>query len=377
MKKAFFVLPLSILLLTACSSSSNTPPTVVNAGESDLPPSMMQPVPGTGAMDNSYGWQTEVQPVTMPSMMQTPPPSYTPPAVPTPTPRYTPPAVPTPAPSLRPAPVSPEVHIPRDANNAPIYSQMNKGFYQQPTYTVRPGDTMFLISYITGKSVSEIAAMNNMSEPYQLHVGKVLTVNRAAPRPHEVVAPTTPSPAPITYTSAPNGTAFGSDGTVTGPVRAGVATAPSYATTTVNRPRVIETVVAHQGARPVSTSPHINTRWQWPADGQVITRFSGSNPGIEIAGRKGQPVRAAADGRVAHIGNNIEGYGNMIIIHHGNFMSAYGHNDTLRVKANDQVKAGQQIATLGNSGSGRYSLHFEIRDMNNKNLDPLNFLPKR
>ncbi|KAE9541501.1 murein hydrolase activator NlpD [Ursidibacter maritimus] len=414
MKKSFLLLPLTAAILTACSS--NQPAPVVNADGSDLSPGVMQPVSGTGAMDGSYGWQTDVQATQMPGTMNTP--SYTPPQpvyqapapqpVPVAVPQYQP--VPTPKPAPQPVakpkakpakkPVSQDFTIPRDEKNAPIYSQIDKGFYNGDTYTVRKGDTMFLIAYIAGKDVKEIAALNNMKEPYQLNVGQTLKLGNPAPVAKET-AQTEPAPAPqpvkpiepeVTYTQAPNGTAYGSDGTVTGPVKAGTGIAPTTrpsvtATTGTVAPAVVATTPTIR-----ATTPSANTtsyeqapaassiKWQWPTQGRVISGFSsaeGGNKGIDIAGTKGQPIKAAAAGKVVYAGNALQGYGNLIIIkHNDNFLSAYAHNDTIKVDEQDNVSAGETIATLGSTGTNSNKLHFEIRYLG-KSVDPTRYLPKR
>lgn len=401
MKKGFLMLPLVALVLTACGS--HTPAPVVSAADSsELPPSVMRPVLESGAMENSYGWQTDVQPVSMPSTMSLPSYTPTPQPLPVPQPVYTAPQtvsqpvpqpVPQPLPKVESQPVKAaeqavkanpqDFTIPRDEKNAPIYSQIDKGFYNAETYTVRKGDTMFLIAYITGKDVSEIAAMNNMSEPYQLHVGKVLKVGHAAAtqapaQPTKTAAaPSAKTEPQVTYTSAPNGTAYGSDGTVTGPVKAEVGVPrPTVTVTTSTTPRVSASAASGSDA-PVANS---SIKWQWPTQGRVISGFStaeGGNKGLDIAGTKGQAVKAAAAGRVVYAGNALQGYGNLIIIKHNeDFLSAYAHNDTLKVNEQDSVKAGQTIATLGSSGTNSNKLHFEIR-YHGKSVDPARYLPKQ
>lgn len=395
MKKSYLVLPLSALVLAACSSSGPAP--VVSADGSDLPPGVMQPVAGSGALDNgSYGWQTDVQQTDMPSTMNTPAPVYPPAPQPLPQPVYEAPVpqplpaptpVPTPKPAAKPAPkkqAPQDFTIPRDENNAPIYSQIDKGFYNGDSYTVRKGDTMFLIAYIAGKDVSEIAALNNMSEPYQLRVGQTLKLgNSASQSVSAPAAPAQPAPKPVepevTYTNAPNGTAYGSDGTVTGPVKAGAGTAPAP---------VRPTVVATAGTAPAVKATTSNEpapvassiKWQWPTQGRVISGFSsaeGGNKGLDIAGTKGQPVKAAAAGKVVYAGNALQGYGNLIIIkHNDDFLSAYAHNDSIKVEEQDNVKAGQTIATLGSTGTNSNKLHFEIR-YHGKSVDPARYLPRQ
>ena len=120
--------------------------------------------------------------------------------------------------------------------------------------------------------------------------------------------------------------------------------------------------------------------WRWPGDGKVVGTFVAGDQirqGIDIAGKAGDPVQAAADGEIVYSGNGLLGYGELIIIkHNANFLSAYGHNRQRLVKEGDKVKAGQQIAELGSSASAREELHFEIRK-NGKPVNPLDYLPVR
>lgn len=409
MKKSFLLLPLAAVILTACSS--NTPAPVVAASDStELSPGVMQPVAGTGA--TSYGWQSDVQSTEMPSSMSStvyqPTPQPLPQPLPQPTYQAPQPVTPVAAPkatapkATKPAKKVPQdFTIPRDEKNAPIYSQIDKGFYEGDSYTVRKGDTMFLIAYISGKDVKEIAALNNMSEPYQLNVGQKLklsnqtstaqTTQQTAAAPAPVVQkPVEPQ---ITYTQGANGTTYASDGNITGPVKAGVgsedtpvrggivASAGTTPPTTgvvasAGTPRVQATTASSNVSAPVSSG--IN--WQWPTQGRVVAGFSaaeGGNKGIDIAGSKGQPVYAAAAGRVVYAGNALRGYGNLIIIkHNDDFLSAYAHNDSISVSDQDQVSAGEKIGTMGNTGTNSTKLHFEIR-YKGKSIDPTRYLPRR
>lgn len=101
------------------------------------------------------------------------------------------------------------------------------------------------------------------------------------------------------------------------------------------------------------------------------------NKGINIAGSRGTPVKAAAKGKVVYAGNGLLGYGNLVIIDHNQqFLSAYAHNSRVLVKENDMVDAGQKIAEMGSTGADRIMLHFEIRRDGNP-INPLKYLPKR
>ncbi len=119
--------------------------------------------------------------------------------------------------------------------------------------------------------------------------------------------------------------------------------------------------------------------WAWPADGQLLKRYSdsGSGKGLDIGGKRGQPIRATAGGRIVYQGSGLRGYGQLIIIKHSDeFLSAYAHNDKIYVKEGDVVKRGQKIADMGKTGTDRVKLHFEIRRQGVP-TDPLKYLPKR
>lgn len=104
---------------------------------------------------------------------------------------------------------------------------------------------------------------------------------------------------------------------------------------------------------------------------------SGVNKGIDLGGKLGESVLAAASGQVVYAGSGLRGYGKLLIIKHNDiFLSAYAHNDHILVKEGDLVKAGQKIADMGSSGTDRVKLHFEIRS-DGKPVDPLKLLPKR
>lgn len=119
--------------------------------------------------------------------------------------------------------------------------------------------------------------------------------------------------------------------------------------------------------------------WYWPTRGKLLSTFSrhdAGRKGVDIGGRFGQPVRAAAAGKVVYSGNGLRGYGNLIIVKHNEeFFSAYAHNKKNLVSENQKVKARQQIADMGNSGTDKVQLHFEIR-RKGKPVNPLNYLPK-
>ena len=402
---------MSIAILTACSSNSPAP---IENVDGTLSPGVMQPVD-----NNSSGtWQPEIQQNTMPNTMgnsvptgtQTPQPSFQP--------TYQPvqqPAAAQPKPTPAPAPVQPQtktvtktvsdctssgaINVPRNPNtNAPDYSQIQKGSYKGNTYKVNKGDTMFLIAYLTGMDVKDLASMNNMKEPYSLSVGQTLKISNCSTKTVTTTVPvkTTASAAPaapaepeVTYTPGANGTQIGSDGTVIGPIKSGVATGgastPAFTNNTPSRPVTTTTQVeTTTNDTPINANVVApvasNVAWQWPTQGNVIQGFSnsdGGNKGVDISGSRGQAIKAAASGRVVYAGNALRGYGNLIIIkHNDDFLSAYAHNDKILVSDQQEVKAGQEIAKMGSTGTNAVKLHFEIR-YKGKSVDPVRYLPRR
>ena len=431
MKKAFLLLPLSLVVLSACTSNSPAP---IRNADDNLSPGIMQPVNG-GSTGGS--WQPEIQKNTVPAMggvptgMQTPQPNFQPtyqqPAMPAapaqPTfkpaqPAFQPaqkPATPIPASSVQTKTItktvsdcvdSQHINVPRNPNtNAPDYSQIEKGSYKGNTYKVNKGDTMFLIAYLAGIDVKELAALNNMTEPYSLSLGQTLKISNCGTKTvtttvpvkqpattTSTAAPTAPAEPAVTYTPGANGTQMGSDGTIIGPIKSGAGVANSapamvpVATTPVapaTTPSVPTTPVENTNSTPINANVVApiasNVAWQWPTSGNIIQGFSntdGGNKGIDISGSRGQAVKAAASGRVVYAGNALRGYGNLIIIkHNDDFLSAYAHNDKILVTDQQEVKAGQEIAKMGSSGTNTVKLHFEIR-YKGKSVDPVRYLPR-
>lgn len=141
--------------------------------------------------------------------------------------------------------------------------------------------------------------------------------------------------------------------------------------------------VSSAGSAPPAASkrpPVPVSKWRWPTDGDVIAAFGSSSKtrsGMQIGGRRGQPVMAAAAGQVVYSGSGLANYGQLLIIkHNDDYLSAYGHNDSLAVAEGDRVSIGQKIARMG-VGPGRQPLlHFEIR-RDGKPVDPISYLPRR
>lgn len=225
-------------------------------------------------------------------------------------------------------------------------------------YTVKPGETLIRIGLETGQNWKDIAAWNNLAQPNQIEVGQVL----------RVVPPTA---ALAAAAAGPE-----SNGVVTRPV------GPSSITSTQVQPGQASASAARPAAAPLApestAAAESGLSWIWPVPGPVIAGFDEvKNKGLDLGGTAGEPVLAAADGRVVYVGAGLRGYGNLIILKHNNvYLTAYAHNKTLLVKEDQAVRKGQKIAEMGNSDADRVKLHFEVRRQG-KPVDPVKYLPPR
>ncbi|MFK3661473.1 murein hydrolase activator NlpD [Scandinavium sp. NPDC088450] len=274
------------------------------------------------------------------------------------------------------------------------YGDIPKGSYTGgSTYTVKRGDTLFYIAWVTGNDFRDLAQRNNVAEPYALNVGQVLQVGSASGQPitgNNAVAQaseqaSTASPGLVSKPAQNSSAVVASQPTITYSEDSGEQSANKMLpnnkpATPVTAPVTAPVVSTTQPtASSTSTSSPISS-WRWPTDGKIIENFSGGdggNKGIDIAGSKGQAIVATADGRVVYAGNALRGYGNLIIIkHNDDYLSAYAHNDTMLVREQQEIKAGQKIATMGSTGTSSTRLHFEIR-YKGKSVNPLQYLPQR
>ncbi|WP_225561839.1 peptidoglycan DD-metalloendopeptidase family protein [Rhodanobacter sp. DHB23] len=286
-------------------------------------------------------------------------------------------------------------------------------------YVVVKGDTMYSIAFRNGVDYRDLAKWNGIALPYTIWPGQQLRLSPPSGGAPAAQAATIARPAPPPVSAAPAASsapvfenvqapaqppaASTQSGNHVAPVvvaTAGAAAATAHASTAPatpvpnTAPATASTVVPVAGEpkpaappppapTPVLASGHSNSAggvtWRWPADGQVIKRFTPGDavPGVEIAGNAGDPVRAAADGVVVYSGNGLVGYGELVIIkHNDSLLSAYGHNSKRLVTEGQHVSAGQVIAQMGSSGASRVELGFQIRKDGNP-VDPLSYLPAK
>ena len=264
------------------------------------------------------------------------------------------------------------------AARAPVGDRSQAPLRVPATHTVRSGDTLYSIGWQYGLDVEKLAAWNALQPPYRIYRGQRLRLRpppRKAPPPRaSLPKPSTPR-ASVPKTASPP--APSRPKTAAPPARA--ATPSKAKTRKTPAGHAKKTVTASRDRAPAATTRG-PLRWRWPASGRLISRFDARRPGrkgIDIAGKTGDPVRAAADGVVVYAGSGLSGYGRLIIIKHNKvFLSAYAHNRKLMAKEGQRVKAGQRIAQMGRSGTDRTRLHFEIRK-NGSPVDPLRYLPRR
>lgn len=209
---------------------------------------------------------------------------------------------------------------------APTSNGVPAGYYR-----VNPGDTLSRIAGAYGQRPQDLASWNQLPPNAQVLPGQVL---RVAPPPNYATNYANPAPQPPAYTNA-------------APAAAGV-----------------------------SAPAPVGVTLAWPVRGPILQRFApGKSNGIVIGGTQGEPVRAAAAGRVVYAGTGIEAYGPLVIIKHDDqTVTAYGHNSKLLVKEDDAVSQGQPIAEMGVDNNGIPGVVFEVRS-DGKPVDPLQLLP--
>ena len=224
------------------------------------------------------------------------------------------------------------------------YYSGKSGLRQTAVHVVQPGETLYSIAFEYGQDYHEVARWNNIDQTYTIYPNQELKLIK-----------------PEGYRK----------------------TNPATETKVNKQPSPGKTALKSQNSHKIPTgnmriSSH-KLHWQWPAKGPILSRFSASDPGhkgIAISGKSGSRIYAAEAGYVVYSGSGLRGYGKLIIIKHNEtFLSAYAHNDRLRAKEGEKVKKGEHIADMGNTGTNRVKLHFEIR-RNGTPVNPLTYLPK-
>lgn len=286
-----------------------------------------------------------------------------------------------PAPTIERAPVAVEKPV-RAA--APVAAPASEG----PLYVVKKGDTLYSIALDHGHDPKEIAAWNSLENPDRIKIGQQLRLSPPGSEgaPVAVVKPIA-GPAVVevkpvsskplaesntaTLKREPKGGKVAYSEEALAKAREGGMPAKP-----VETPPAPQTVEAKPAVEPVAAAGAVD--WAWPTNGKLIATFvEGSSKGIDIAGAQGDPVLAAAPGKVVYSGTGLRGYGKLVIVrHNAEFLSAYAHNSQILVKEGDAVAHRQKIAEVGSTDTESPRLHFEIRRQG-KPVDPLKFLPAR
>lgn len=272
----------------------------------------------------------------------------------------------------------------RDGGRLPAAAATPQSPPPSGIHIVKPGDTLLGIARQYGVTLPDLVSWNTITDPNQIHTGQAI---RVAPEQAFAQAHAAESGLEngvvVTPISAP-GIAVGSAGA---PVKQGpVGGREPYSDAAWAKAApgsVVGGTVVDPAVDPASSAPDAAAsaavgEWQWPATGELLAAYNeASNKGVDISGSVGDPVHAAAAGKVAYAGSGLRGYGKLVVIKHNQeYTSVYAHNDKLLVKEDDLVVQGQKIAELGSSEAERPKLHFEIRKMG-RAIDPLKYLPAR
>jgi len=249
--------------------------------------------------------------------------------------------------------------------NAPVGDRSERPLRNPDTHRVRQGDTLYSVAFLYGATVDELAAWNRLHDPYNIYKGQRLRLTA----PSKSTAMTTESSVSRPKKSPPK-----SSQPKPRPSEKVVSKAPARV------PRSGVSTAQNSASRRSPAAADAAVNWAWPAGGRVIRGYdakSTGKKGLDIAGKTGESVRAAAAGKVVYSGSGLSGYGRLIIVKHNkDFLSAYAHNRKLIAREGQWVEKGAVIAQMGSSGTDRTQLHFEIRKKG-RPVDPLRYLPKR
>ena len=299
--------------------------------------------------------------------------------------------------SNAPAPVT-EKKIPVDKSTA---IQKNKSVARakrdpsQPcpdVYIVKPGDTLYSLSLDCGFYYKEVAQANDIKEPYAIKVGEKIKFDQVKTNNPVVTSNEMKKNEDVVTTPLKNNEEAAANMETspqpqTKPVTSGIThldnpkayrekytdEAYNLRTTTPQTTNNVASITSKEIA-PIALEDQLD--WQWPAKGKLENFFNGAQgqKGIDIVGTLGQEIKAAGPGKVIYSGEDLKGYGKLVIIKHNNsYLSVYAHNKELLVKEGQVIMKGQKIATMGDSGADKVKLHFEIRKQG-QSVDPTTFL---
>lgn len=247
-----------------------------------------------------------------------------------------------------------------------------------PYYRVKAGDTLYSIAMRYDKDYKDLSKLNNLDEKFTIYVDQKLVLEDENVKPEQktvaVVETNKIVAKPLPPVNKPKPKIEPTKPIVSSNNNPKIANTKANESVVKNTPSV--------GTNVQATAKSGSLTWGWPVNnansGQLLKRFSTEgvgSKGIAIAGKRGDTVKASADGVVVYAGEGLVGYGKLIIVRHSDeYITAYAHNDRLIASEGQKVKLGQQIAELGSTGTDREKLHFEIR-YKGKPVDPLSILP--
>lgn len=243
------------------------------------------------------------------------------------------------------------------------------------SYRVQSGDTLYAIAWRSNKDFRDIARWNGIRKPYTIYKGQWLRLEpRKGPSLAKAQRASSKSAKPTTSTKP----AKSKSASVKKSSGKAVRKSSGKSTETSSSKTLKRTASSPQADS--QGFPKGPLRWDWPIRGKIRSTYKRGDPlrkGVKIAGRPGDPIRAAEGGKVVYSGSGLIGYGRLIIVKHNDkYLSAYGHNRKLLVSQGQHVTKGQQIAEMGTSNDGKPLLHFEIR-RDGKPVNPLALLPRR
>ncbi len=250
-----------------------------------------------------------------------------------------------------------------ESKSAISLNKASKASINGSIYRVKKGETLYSIAFRANTEIKTLAKLNNLSPPYKIFPDQKLILTRNSTQ------------ASINKHSAKKQTKS------SGSTSIKVAKKPVASNKKPAYGRVVSgEKTSKKPTAEASTFSQKIREWRWPARGRVVATFSTAlqgNKGIDIAGRRGDKIRVAADGKVVYAGNALRGYGNLIIVkHNDDYLSAYAHNDQILVKEDQVVNVGDVIGRMGDTDAKRVMLHFEVR-FRGKSVNPQKYLPKK
>ena len=233
-------------------------------------------------------------------------------------------------------------------------------------YTVKKGDTIFSISLKCGFDYKQVALVNDIEKPYKISPGEIIRFDLLRNKDEKAL-------------TEPENSSIKTEGlSESNELKEATKTQEDYREPIkIDEPKATKEVYSQKAIKKTKeivaeNQKKLATKYIWPTEGKVIEQFNlqEGKKGISISGELGQEIKSIAKGKVIYAGEELKGFGKLIIIkHEDNILSVYGHNRELLVTEGQKVDAGEIISTMGNTGTDKVKLHFEIRK-NGQSVDP-------